>query len=109
LYVFNGKVLEAATSNFFVVKEGTLVTPKDGILFGITRKIVIDEAKKAGLEVEERDVTSLELREANEAFITSSFKDIVPIVKIDEDKVGDGSVGPISRQIMGLFGVVSMV
>lgn len=100
----NGYVLEASTSNFFLVKGDTIVTPKDGILLGITRKVVIELANGAGIKIEERDVRKEELREASEAFITASFKEVVPVVLVDDNKVGTGEVGDITKKVIKLFG-----
>ncbi len=95
LYISNGKVLECSTSNFFIVKEGKLITPKENILKGITRKVVIDLALKNNINVEERDISVDELFSADEAFLTASFKEIVPIVIIDDKEV--------SKKILNLF------
>ena len=103
LFTWHGKISECATSNFFIVKSGTLITPVHDILFGITRKVVLDLARKNGIAVEERDVTVDELATADEALISSSFKEVVPVVKIDEKTIGDGRVGPVAKKIMTLF------
>jgi branched-chain amino acid aminotransferase len=102
LYVSEGKVLEAATSNFFIVKNGTLITAKQRVLAGITRKVTIDVARP-NFKIEERDVTVREMYKADEAFITSSFKEIVPIVKVGSRKIGNGKVGPVTKEVMRLF------
>jgi branched-chain amino acid aminotransferase len=102
LYVAGGKVLEAATSNFFIVKNRRLITAKERVLPGITRKVAI-KVSRPYFKVEERDVTVEEMYKADEAFITSSFKEIVPIVKIGSKKVGNGKVGEVSKQVMKLF------
>jgi branched-subunit amino acid aminotransferase/4-amino-4-deoxychorismate lyase len=107
LYVSAGKALEASTSNFFIVSERKLITPKDGILFGITRKVVIDTARKEGIEMVERDISVSELSTASEAFITSSFKNIVPVVKIDELVMGDGAVGSITKGLIASFNQIT--
>ncbi len=99
LYTANGMVLEAATSNFFVVKGGTVVTPKEHILGGITRKVAIELASKV-YTVEEREITLDEVYAADEAFITSSFKDIVPVVKVGEHTIGAGTPGPVTKDLM---------
>ena len=82
IYVSNGLVLEASTSNFFAFIGGKLVTPKDNILKGITRNLVIKLAKKE-FEVEERALKMDELNLVAEAFIAATNKDIVPVVQID--------------------------
>ena len=102
LYVSNGKVLEASTSNFFIVKNNTVITAKSGILKGITRKVTIDLAK-SHFPLKEREIKVKELYSADEAFITSSFKDVVPVVKIGSRRIGNGKVGPVTNEIMRLF------
>ena len=102
LFVSNGEVLECSTSNIFMFIGDVLVTPKNNILLGITRKAVLDIAKKH-FKIKERDISMLELMKADEIFITSSFKDIIPIVKIDKKTVGGGMVGINTRRVMKLF------
>ncbi len=102
LYTKDGEVYECATSNIFMVKDNTIITPSDEVLYGITRKVVLDLAKDK-YKVEERRVYTKELYEADEVFITSSFKDIVPIVKIDDSVVGGGAIGRVTEELMGGF------
>lgn len=102
LYISEGRVLEAATSNFFIVKNGTLITAKSNVLPGVTRKVTIDIARPH-FKVEERDVTVDEMYAADEAFITSSFKEVVPVVKVGKRTIGDGKVGEVTKQVMKLF------
>lgn len=103
LYLSKGKVLEATTSNIFIIKANTLVTPKDNVLLGTTRALVIKLAKKAGFSVEERDLFVGELVEAGEVFITSTNKKITPIVAIDNMLIGDGEVGEKTKVLMEEF------
>ena len=102
LFTSKGNVLEASTSNFFLFKGDILVTPGDGILSGITRKVVLELAR-GHFAIEERPVAVMELKEADEAFISASYKDIMPIVEIDGRKIGAGSVGVNTKKIMDLF------
>jgi branched-chain amino acid aminotransferase len=102
LFKSNGIVTESATSNFFIVKGNTIVTPKKNILFGITRNFVINLAKKK-YKVIERDIKYAELRQADEAFLTATKKDILPIVKIDNIKIGNGKVGPKTKYLMDQY------
>lgn len=108
LYVSGDEVLECTGSNVFAVKDGTLITPKDGILFGITRKVTIELAKEAALTVEERTLSLTELLSANEAFITSSFKDIVPVTSINGQVIGAGKPGPITQDLMHRFAAYAL-
>ncbi len=102
LYTYQGKVLEPATSNLFIVRNGKIATAKDDVLAGITRKVTIDLAQKE-FDVQEREVTTDELYATDEAFITSSFKDIVPVVEVGGKKIGSGAPGPVTKRVMQLF------
>ena len=104
LYHAGGNMLECSTSNAFIVKDRKIATPSQNILHGITRKGILELASEAGYSVEERVVPMEEVYAADEVFITSSFKDIVPVVQIDEQKVGDGTVGAVSKDLMVKFG-----
>ncbi len=107
LYHHAGRVLEGARSNVFVVTaDGVLATSGRSVLRGITRMRVLRLARGDGrLEisgVEERDVAMEELRGAREVFLTSSSYEVLPITQIDEQPVGDGSVGPVARRLLSL-------
>lgn len=102
LYVYDGELLEGASSNIFLIKGKTLITPAENILKGITRKTVLEIAK-GRYEIEERLVREEELKTADEMFMTSSFRDIVPIVRVDDFKIGGGEVGPATKDFMGEF------
>ncbi len=104
LYHHKGLILECSKSNIFIVKNNKIVTPNENILYGVTRKSAIEIAKKNKIKVEERAVKLRELWGADEVFITSSgTAKILPIVKIDNRKIGDGKVGPISKLIVQKF------
>ena len=99
----SGKIYEATRSNFFAVIGGKLNTVKDGVLLGVTRKVVLDLAKKLNIEVIERDIFLHELKNFREAFITASNKEIMPVIKIDEKMVGNGKVGQVTKRLMEEF------
>ena len=103
LYVKDDQVFECATSNIFIVKDGVMKTPVKDVLPGITKRLVCSLAKEQGMECLEEDVSLEELHSADEVFITSSFKDVVPIVEIDGRQISDGLIGSKTRQIMDLF------
>lgn len=103
LYTSDGLVLECATSNAFIVKDGHIITPHERILPGITRQVTLQLAIEAGYPIEERAVPLAELFAADEAFITSSFKDIVPIVSVDGRPIGVGAPGPMTRDLMARY------
>lgn len=102
VYTFHGNVLECGGSNIFIVKDGVLVTPKDEIVLGITRKAVLDVTSGV-FDVEERTVTEDEMYSADEVFITGSFKEIVPVVRVGERTIANGEVGSITRKVIELF------
>lgn len=87
-----GHVLEATRSNFFVFFGDTLVTPREGVLMGITRNVVLELARGV-FPIEERPISLAELPHVDEAFITSSSKEIMPVIRIDDLIIGDGTPG----------------
>ena len=102
LYAWQDKILECSTSNFFIFKGDTLITPKDNILIGITRNAVMRLAKEK-FKIEERDIAKEELAFATEAFISATNKEIIPVVRIDDFAVGNGRVGPNTQWLMNCF------
>ncbi len=103
LYIWQGKVLEASTSNFFMVKNKVLFTPKNEILGGVTRKIVIKLAKENKIKVKEKSLSLKEVLKADECFITATDKEIMPVVRIDNHKIGSGHPGEQTKKLMELF------
>ena len=97
-----GHVLEATRSNFFIFRGDTLVTPRAGILMGITRNVVLELAQ-GRFPIEERPILLEELSQADEAFITSSSKEIVPVVQIDDLVIGDGKPGKRTYELEQRF------
>jgi branched-chain amino acid aminotransferase len=95
-------VLEATRSNFFIFRGDILVTPRRGILIGITRNVVLELARSS-FAIEERPVLLKELALADEAFITSSSKEITPVVQIDDLIIGDGKPGLRTYQLEQRF------
>ena len=103
LYTHKGIILEATTSNFFLIKDKKLLTTKNSVLKGITRQHVIDLAQKRGFTIEQRDIMLTELGEADEAFITSTNKEVLPIIAVDSIKIGTGKVGPKTKELHQAF------
>jgi branched-subunit amino acid aminotransferase/4-amino-4-deoxychorismate lyase len=102
LYTWQGKILECARDNFFVFEGDTLVTPKDDVLDGITRKVVL-HIVRGHFAVEMRDLHASELGKVDEAFLASTSKQVVPVVQVDDRKIGSGAVGERTRAVMRLF------
>ena len=98
-----GFLLEGTTSNFFAFINGSLVTPPENrILPGVTRNVVLNLAAEH-FRVEVRDIHTEEIRLMDEAFLSSSNKEVVPVVKIDSVTLGDGRVGSRVARVMDLF------
>ncbi|PIU49505.1 MAG: branched-chain amino acid aminotransferase, partial [Desulfobacterales bacterium CG07_land_8_20_14_0_80_52_14] len=98
----NHRMLEGTTTNFFFFKKGRLVTPKSDMLPGVTRSVVL-ELVKGHFDVELRDVDISEIQTMEEVFITASNKEIVPVIQIDQVRIGDGKPGNTTRKVMHLF------
>ena len=95
---------EGTTTSVFVVRDGALWTaPEGGILPGITRRLVINLAKANNLRVVERELLTTDLRLADEAFLTSSMIEIVPIVQADDAPVGANRPGPVTTRLQKLY------
>lgn len=96
-----GRVVEGTTSNVFLVRGGALVTPPEeaGILLGITRAHVVELAREARLDVRMEPVTAADLASAEEVFLTSSIREIVPVVCVDDAEVGSGKPGRVTRAL----------
>ncbi len=103
LYVHDGKVLECSSSNVFIVKKQTLITPKNNILVGTTRNMLKKIVGKK-YRIEERNVRISELKTADEVFVTAANKGVMPVTKIDGKNVGKGAVGPVVKDLMYLYG-----
>lgn len=98
----NGNISEAPGENIFAVKGETLLTPplESSALEGITRDTVFRLAQDLGYSVEERTITRGQIYLADEVFLTGTAAEITPIIQIDKRKIGAGSAGKITRQIM---------
>jgi len=98
----NGHISEGSAMNIFMLRDGVLVTPPvtDNILEGITRKSVIELARKdLGLEVVERSIDRTEVFIAEEIFMTGTAAQIVAVTKVDHRPVGTGSMGPMTKKL----------
>lgn len=100
LYTWQGKVLEASTSNISIVKNNTIISPRENILGGITRLVALRIAREMDIRVFERDITLEEFFDADEVFLTASNKKIVPIVAVDNKKIAKGISGKITLRLL---------
>jgi branched-chain amino acid aminotransferase len=100
-----GEVAEGASANVFMVKEGALLTPplEAGILPGVTRQVVLDLCPGLDIPFREEPIAVKDLLAADEAFITSTLKEILPIATIDGGPVGRGQPGPATQRLMAAF------
>jgi len=99
LYYSDGLLRECPRANIFIVtKDQKVLTPESGMLKGVTRKHVL-EISGARYVTEARDVSFEELRNAGEVFITSTTKNILPVVQVDGYVIGDGNPGEVSRTL----------
>jgi len=105
LLVRNGLVMEGAASNVFIVTNETIQTPpKSSLLLpGITRDLVLEIASQGGLPTSESDITVEDLFNADEVWITSSTKEVLPVTRIDDRVVGTGKPGPVWKEVTGLY------
>jgi branched-chain amino acid aminotransferase len=101
----DGSVAEGSTSNVFAVIRGELRTPpaEVGILDGITRAKTIELCRTNDIACAERRISPDELRAADEVFITSATRGVLPVTIIDERPVGGGKPGPVTRRLIGLY------
>ena len=100
-----GRVVTGSASNLFFLRGRTLGTPRleDGILPGITRQVVLELAEELGLGVELRAPGEKELLRAEEVFLTSSIRELAPVVQVEGEAVGSGRPGPVFRALSAAF------
>lgn len=100
-----GRVLEGSSSNVFAVVDGTLVTPpvSAGLLAGVTREVVLTVAASEGIPVAERQLTVAELAAADEALLTATTREVVPLVRFAGRPISDGRPGPVTRRLHAAY------
>lgn len=103
LYIHDGLALECSTSNIFMIKDDMLITPREQVFHGVTRKIVLSLAKKNHIQTCERNIAIEELLSSEEIFITGSAKHLLPVTKIDSCKIGTGKPGHMTKKLMELY------
>lgn len=105
ILVSGGYAVEGAASNLFVVIDGVLVTPPKGreLLPGITRDLVLELASANGLAAVERSIGIAELKAASEVWLTSSTREIMPVIELDGVAVGSGRPGPLWTQVQDWY------
>ena len=104
----HGFVAETSSMNIFLVKDGSVATPlPTACLPGITRATVIRECRSAGLAIEERSLTLADFYVADEAFVTGTIVEIVPVVEIDGRPVGDGAPGVVTLRLTDIYAALT--
>jgi branched-chain amino acid aminotransferase len=100
-----GHVCEGTGENVFVIKDGRIITPPQtaSILDGINRRSCMQIARDLGYELIERDVARAELALADEVFLTGTAAELTPLREIDDIPIGDGTPGPVTREIQAIF------
>jgi branched-chain amino acid aminotransferase len=102
---YRGELAECTTANLFVVKDGMALTPPidAGLLAGVTRAFVFELGAEIGVPVREQVLRDSDLLGADEAFLTSTTRELVPITRVDEHTIGDGRPGPIAAALLAAF------
>lgn len=100
-----GELSECTTANIFVVRNEVALTPplEAGLLAGITREFVFEIGEGAGVAVRDAILTGTDLLEADEAFLTSTTRELVPIVRVDDRPIGDGTPGRVTKRLLAAF------
>jgi branched-chain amino acid aminotransferase len=102
----SGAVVEGATSNVFaVLADGSLVTPpeSDGVLLGITRDTVLTVASQLGIVARLESLPLSVVKNASELFLSSSIRELLPVVQVDGQRVADGKPGPVTQRLLTAF------
>jgi branched-chain amino acid aminotransferase len=102
---YRGELTECSQSNFFLVRNGAALTPKSdaGLLEGVTRAFLFELGRELGIDVREETLVPRDLDTADEIFITSTTRELSPVVNVDGRPVGDGTPGPITKRLTALY------
>ena len=102
---YKGELTECTTANLFIVKNDVALTPplEAGLLPGITREFLFDIGKDVGVEVTEKVLGDEDLFRADEAFLTSTTRELVPIVTVNDRMIGNGRPGPVTGKLLNAF------
>src|SRR5438445_6658983 len=102
---YRGELAECSTANLFIVKDGAALTPPldAGLLPGITREFLFEIGADAGIPVREQVLRDEDLFEADESFLTSTTREVVPIVQVDDSIIGSGRRGPVTAALLAGF------
>ena len=102
---YRGELTECAVANLFVVRNGVVATPplSAGLLPGITREYLLEIGRRDGVVIEEATLRDEDLFTADEAFLTGTTREIVPIVRVDDRTIGTGRPGPVTQRLLDVF------
>ena len=102
---YRGELTECSQANFFMVRGGAALTPKSaaGLLEGVTRAFIFELGKELGIDVREEVLLPKDLETADEMFITSTTRELSPVVNVDGRAVGTGKVGPVTKKLLDLY------
>jgi D-alanine transaminase len=105
IFIHDGFAIEGSTSNLFIVKNNVLITPPKSkrLLGGITREIILKLAKRNKITCKARSIAKQELFDADEVWITSAARDIMPIIKLDNKLINKGKVGAVWQQMQKAY------
>ncbi len=100
-----GTVAECTGDTVFIVKKGTVYTPKitDGALDGITRSVILELCERMDIRLVEDTITRYDVYTADEVFLTGTAAEVIPVVKIDDRQIGDGTPGPVYKRLLEGF------
>lgn len=96
----NGRLLEGTGTNFYGVRDGVVYTAGEGVLEGITRKIILDLLTEIGIPVHLKAVVGKEVGSLDEAFLTGSSRAVLPVISIAGEQIGNGHPGAIGRRLL---------
>src|SRR5258708_22929420 len=99
---YRGELSECSQANFFLVRGGVALTPKSsaGLLEGVTRAFLFEVGKEAGIDVRDDVLFPKDLETADEIFITSTTRELSPVVKVDDRTIGSGQPGPVTQTLL---------
>jgi branched-chain amino acid aminotransferase len=102
---YRGELSECSQANFFLVRNGAAITPRSqaGLLEGITRAFLFDVGRDAGIEMRDETLRPEDLATADEAFITSTTRELSPVTRIDDRPVGNGRPGPVTMKLLEAY------
>ena len=99
---YRGELAECSQANFFMVRKGVVLTPRSeaGLLEGVTRAFLFEVGRQEGIEIRDETLRPVDLEAADEAFITSTTRELSPVTRIDEGVIGSGKPGPITLKLL---------